>query len=48
MRNPKINVYLQISYYIIGKPNADFFTIMERVVGINAIRLIVLSRVGDI
>ena len=46
MRNPKLIVY--ICKYPIRKPNADFFTIVEQVVIINAIRLRVLNRVGDV
>ena len=39
---------MSICKYPIRKPYADFSTIVERDVRINAIRLIVLSRVGDI
>ena len=37
-----------ICKYPIRKSNAEFFTIVEQVVRINAIRLIVLSRVRDV
>ena len=44
----KIQKASSICKYPIGKPNADFFTIVERDVRINAIRLIFLNRVGDV